>query len=120
MTDYIYWLLREYGEYGTITHLIGTSLNLETGLEIVNEDKHEVKMVLLPVSLLTAYAQQVRSSSDYGNYFAQGNSLIALPTPGFEVHQDDIIDMMGFKFRILDINHLHKHHILELVVRGEQ
>jgi len=120
MTDYIYWLLREYGDFGTIKHIISTSLNLETGLETVNQEEHTVKMVLLPVSLLTAYAQQVRSGSDYGGFFAQGNSLIALPTPGFEVHQDDIIEMMDFKFRILDINQLHKHHILELVVRGEQ
>jgi hypothetical protein len=65
--------------------------------------------------LIPKQAKNLRQGETYDR-----NSLIALPTPGFEVHQDDIIDMMGFKFRILDINHLHKHHILELVVRGEQ
>lgn len=117
MTDYLYWLLREYGEIGVVRHILSTTLDPETGLETVAEEKHEVKMVLLPVSVITAYSSQIRSGSDYGNLYAQGNSVIALPVPEFEVHHDDIIEMMGFTFRVLEMNHLHHEGVLELIVK---
>lgn len=117
MTDFIYWLMREYGKYGTITHLISTTLDSDTGDETVNQEVHEIKMVLLPVSIITTYAQQMRSGSDYGSLYAQGNSVIAVQVPEFEIHQDDIVDILGFKLKIVDLNHLHHENVLELIVR---
>lgn len=118
MTDYLYWLLREYGEYGVIRHVVSTDLDTETGEETVAEDRHELKMVPLPISVVTMYAQQMRSASNYGSLYAQGNSVIALPVPEFEVHQDDIVEVMGFTFRVVDLNHLHKEGVLEMIVKS--
>jgi hypothetical protein len=111
--------MREYGAWGTIKHLISTTLDTETGTETVDEETHEVKMVLLPVSMITAYAQQMRSSSDYGNLYAQGNSIVAVALPmEFEVSQDDVVEINNFKFRVVDLNHLHHENVLELIVKS--
>lgn len=118
MNDFAYWLLREYGALGTIRHLNSTSLDLSSGSETVDETINETKMVLLPVSLITTYAQQMRSASEYGNLYAQGNSLIVLPVQSFTVAIDDIVTTVGFTFKVVDVKYLHHENVMELVVKA--
>lgn len=118
MNDFAYWLLREYGENGTITHINSTSMNLETGNEVLDQEVHELKMVLLPVTMVRTYAQAMRTGSDYGNLYAQGNSLAVLPTPEFTIHEDDTVHLCGFDMKVVDVQFLHHENLVELVVKS--
>jgi len=117
MSDFIYWLLREYGDYGSITHINATTLDLETGLETLDQEVYEEKMALLPVSLVSTYSQQMRSSSDYGNLYAQGNSIAVLRTPTFEIHVDDVVTIGDLTFKIIEKTPYPFEDAYELVVR---
>ncbi len=118
MNDFGYWLLREYGQVGSIIHIRSTQLEIESGNEILDQEEHEVKMVLLPVTVVRTYSQQLRGASDYGNIYAQGNSIVVLPVPTFQVDQDDIVHVNGFILKIIDKQYLHHEGLLELVVRA--
>lgn len=120
MKDFIYWLLREYGELGTVTCNLGVSIDFESEDEAVqvSQEEHTEKMVLLPVTLVRTYSQQMRSSSDYGNLYAQGNSLIVLERPSYEIREDDEVTLSGFTFKVVDVKHLLPENIMELVVRS--
>lgn len=118
MSDFMYWLLREYGDYGEITHINSTALDLETGLETLDQEVHEEKMALLPVSLISTYSLQMRSSSDYGNLYAQGNSIVVLSTPDFEIHIDDVVSINNLVFKIIEKTPYPIEDAYELVVRA--
>ncbi len=118
MSDFIYWLLREYGEYGIITHINSTTLDLETGMETLDQEEHEEKMALLPVSFISTYSKQVRSSADYGNLYAQGNSIVVLQTPSFEIHVDDVVTVGTLTFKVIELTPYPLEDAYELVVRA--
>jgi len=47
-----------------------------------------------------------------------GYSIIAVQTPQFEIHQDDVVEIMGDRFKVVDLRPLQHENVLELIVKG--
>ncbi len=129
MNEFIYWLERNYGTKGQISHSEGSQINPLSGdEEIINGQLIVIpRMVLLPVSFAQNYASSMRDSSfPYGAWFAQGGSIIVvrhsvLPLE-LQTQPDkfigDTIILNDRNYEIHKVQYLHKEKLLEFAVQN--
>ncbi len=123
MTDFVYWLLREYGELGISSIVKDSRINPVSGMEELDVEEKEIeRVVLLPITFSSAYAANMRNSDfNYGNWFAQGGSIILI-----DAHVCEDLDKLigsdltvaGHTFRVEDAQDIRDEGIYELKVKN--